>query len=66
MARVLKIGVLVFAGVLAKASAFAQPQEPTVQRGLAFVRTNCARRHAIDKVSVRPRAVCSGIGTPTT
>jgi mono/diheme cytochrome c family protein len=57
VARFLKIGVLPIAGVLVGASAFAQPQEPTVQRGLAFVRANCARCHAIDKMSLSPLAI---------
>lgn len=57
MARFLKIGVLAFAGALAGGSAFAQTQEPTVQHGLAFVRANCARCHAIDKVSLSPLAI---------
>ena len=52
MARLLKIAASAFAGALVAASAFAQAQEPTVQRGLAFVRANCARCHAIDKVSL--------------
>jgi len=29
-------------------------QDPSVQRGLNFVRDNCARCHAIDKVSPSP------------
>ncbi len=29
-------------------------QSPAVQRGLVFVRVNCARCHAIDKVSPSP------------
>jgi len=33
--------------------AFAQ-MSPEVQRGLAFVRTNCARCHSVDKVSDSP------------
>jgi len=32
----------------------AQAQNPAAQRGLTFVRTNCARCHAIDKVSPSP------------
>lgn len=32
----------------------AHAQAPSVQRGLNFVRTNCARCHAIDKVSASP------------
>lgn len=35
----------------------AQPLDPSAQRGLNFVRTNCARCHAIDKVSASPLAV---------
>jgi mono/diheme cytochrome c family protein len=57
VARLLKIGALALASALAGASVFAQAQEPTVQRGLAFVRANCARCHAIDKVSLSPLAI---------
>ena len=32
----------------------AQAQSPSTQRGLNFVRANCARCHAIDKVSESP------------
>jgi cytochrome c len=32
----------------------AQSLSPSAQRGLAFVRTNCAHCHAIDKVSPSP------------
>lgn len=32
----------------------AAAQSPAEQRGLTFVRTNCARCHAIDKVSASP------------
>jgi cytochrome c len=35
-------------------AAAAQTQNPSAQRGLTFVRTNCARCHAIDKVSPSP------------
>ena len=35
----------------------AQPLDPSPQRGLNFVRTNCARCHAIDKISASPLAV---------
>jgi mono/diheme cytochrome c family protein len=38
-------------------TANAQPLDPSAQRGLNFVRTNCARCHAIDKVSASPLAV---------
>ena len=33
-----------------------QAQSPAAQRGLTFVRTNCAQCHAIDKVSREPPA----------
>ena len=32
----------------------AQAQSPAAQRGLTFVRTNCAQCHAIDKISASP------------
>ena len=57
MARLLKIGALALAGALVGPAVFAQTQEPTVQRGLTFVRANCARCHAIDKVSLSPLAI---------
>ena len=56
MARLLKIGAPALTIALAAAPAFAQ-QEPTVQRGRAFVQANCARCHAIDKVSPSPLAI---------
>ena len=31
--------------------------EPTAPRGLSFVRANCARCHAVDKVSPSPLAI---------
>jgi mono/diheme cytochrome c family protein len=34
-----------------------EPLSPAAQRGLVFVRTNCARCHAIDKVSQSPLKV---------
>ena len=37
-------------------SAQAQMQDPAAQRGLSFVRTNCSRCHATDKVSPSPLA----------
>ena len=36
--------------------AFAQ-MAPEVQRGLAYVRTNCARCHSIDKISDSPLGI---------
>lgn len=41
--------------VYAGGAAFAQ--SPSVQRGLAFVRANCAQCHAIDRVSPSPLSV---------
>ena len=35
----------------ALSGAHAQQQDPAAQRGLAFVKTNCARCHSIDKLS---------------
>ena len=35
-------------------AATAQARSPAAQRGLTFVRTNCAQCHAIDKVSASP------------
>ena len=35
----------------------AMAQSPAVQRGLVFVRTHCARCHAIDRVSPSPLAI---------
>jgi mono/diheme cytochrome c family protein len=32
-------------------------QSPAVQRGLTFVRTNCAQCHSIDRVSPSPLAI---------
>jgi cytochrome c len=37
--------------------AAAQAIAPAAQRGLIFVRTNCARCHAIDKVSPSPLTI---------
>jgi mono/diheme cytochrome c family protein len=47
-------GAALFGLLLTAAAAAAQPQDPAVQRGLNFVRTNCARCHAIDKLSPSP------------
>jgi mono/diheme cytochrome c family protein len=44
--------VLLASGVMA-----ANAQDPAAQRGLAFVRANCARCHAIDKISPSPLAI---------
>ena len=37
--------------------AVAYGQSPAVQRGLVFVRTHCARCHAIDRVSPSPFSI---------
>jgi cytochrome c len=37
--------------------AAAQTITPAAQRGLVFVRTNCARCHAIDKISPSPLTI---------
>ena len=50
------LAATVAALVLAAADARAQ-QTPAEQRGLTFVRTHCARCHAIDKVSPSPLGV---------
>jgi mono/diheme cytochrome c family protein len=54
MAKLLIAGaaLLALCGVAA-----AQGHDPAAQRGLNFVRTNCAQCHAIDKVSPSPLAV---------
>ncbi len=38
-------------------SASSLAQSPAVQRGLGFARANCARCHAIDKVSPSPLSI---------
>jgi mono/diheme cytochrome c family protein len=57
VAGFLRVGALASAGALLATSVFAQAQDPAVQRGLTFVRANCARCHAIDKVSLSPLAI---------
>lgn len=54
MARLLMFGALAMGAAMAGSNAFAQAQDPVVQRGLTFVRANCARCHAIDKLSPSP------------
>jgi len=41
----------------AQQQAFAQTLNPSQERGMHFVRTNCAKCHAIDKVSPSPLAI---------
>jgi mono/diheme cytochrome c family protein len=57
MAQLLNPGKIVLALFLACGATAASAQEPAAQRGLNFVRTNCARCHAIDKVSASPLKV---------
>jgi cytochrome c len=45
--------ILILSGVFA---AHAQ-QSPATQRGLVFVRANCAQCHSVDKVSVSPLTI---------
>jgi mono/diheme cytochrome c family protein len=42
------------AALLLLSGAQLEAQTPSIQRGLNFVRANCARCHAIDKVSESP------------
>jgi mono/diheme cytochrome c family protein len=42
------------AALILALAGLAQAQSPATQRGLTFVRTNCAQCHAIDKVSASP------------
>ncbi len=49
---------LVFAAlVISGTAAHSQTLSPSAQRGQSFVRTNCSRCHAIDKVSPSPLKV---------
>jgi mono/diheme cytochrome c family protein len=43
--------MIVVGAFLASASSSVLAQSPAAQRGLTFLRTNCAQCHAIDKVS---------------
>ena len=52
-----RTGALATVALLLFGGASAQTQEPALQRGLAFVRNNCAGCHAIDKVSLSPLAI---------
>jgi mono/diheme cytochrome c family protein len=47
------LAILIVLALLSPALA----QTPRVQRGLAFVRTNCAQCHAIDRTSPSPMAI---------
>jgi cytochrome c len=51
------IAAVVAASALTATAAGAQTLTPSETRGLNFVRTNCARCHAIDKVSASPLTI---------
>ena len=55
MAKLLSVTAVALA--LLCESAGAQARSPAAQRGFNFVRTNCARCHAIDRVSPSPLAI---------
>jgi mono/diheme cytochrome c family protein len=57
MIKILLAAVAAAAVIAVPNSASAQQQSPAEQRGQTFVRTNCARCHAIDKVSPSPLSV---------
>ena len=55
MAQLLTSGrLLLLSLVLTCDASAASAQDPAAQRGLNFVRTNCSRCHAIDKLSPSP------------
>jgi mono/diheme cytochrome c family protein len=55
MAKFLTACVTAFA--LMSGAVAAQTRDPSIQRGLNFVRANCASCHAVDKVSPSPLAI---------
>ena len=57
MAQLLIRGSLTVAALTVMLGVAQAQQDPSAQRGLNFVRTNCARCHAIDKVSPSPLKV---------
>lgn len=52
-----KVLLAAAAAIAVATPASAQPPTPAEQRGLVFVRANCARCHAIDKVGPSPLSV---------
>src|ERR1051325_6342786 len=54
MAQLLIRSALALIAVGATLSVAQAQQDPAAQRGLVFVKTNCSRCHAIDKVSPSP------------
>jgi cytochrome c len=49
--------VAIVLAVAMNAGAAAEGLSPAAQRGLTFVRTNCARCHSIDSVSASPLSI---------
>ena len=54
VAKSLTATLCVAALTLLSEVAAAQPQDPSIQRGLNFLRANCARCHSVDKVTESP------------
>ena len=50
----LAVKIRIAAALILALASPSQAQSPAAQRGLTFVRTNCAQCHAIDKVSASP------------
>jgi mono/diheme cytochrome c family protein len=57
MAKVLLAAVVAATVIAVPGVATAQPPSPAEQRGQTFVRANCSRCHAIDKVGPSPLSV---------
>jgi cytochrome c len=55
--------VIALGALLSSTSQTAFAQSPAAQRGLTFVRVNCAQCHAIDKVSVSPLTIAPAFRT---
>ena len=57
--RMLGIGIAAAAALIAgsPSTAAAEPLSPSAQRGLVFVRTNCAQCHAIGREGASPLAI---------
>ena len=56
--RMLGIGIAAAAALIAGSpSTAAEPLSPSAQRGLVFVRTNCAQCHAIGREGASPLAI---------
>jgi cytochrome c len=57
--RMLGIGIAAAAALIAgsPSTAAAEPLSPSAQRGLVFVRTNCAQCHAIGREGASPLSI---------